>query len=228
MKKLSKFAYMAIGLVMGLVIAMIPTLASASTGTQNLLVTYSNIKLYVDGTLITPKDPNGNIVEPFIYNGTTYLPVRAVSQALGKTVNWDGKTSSVYIGAMPGQIQYFDKAVGAYQSSGSHFMLASDTNIGCIIMAGTKYYHGITTDNSGYGLYNLNGQYSQLSGMYGPADGCTTPCKIIFYGDGNLIQELDFNGGDMPKNFSIDLTGVLQLKIEIDGWGASIVDWQIQ
>ncbi len=45
-----------------------------------------------------PKDANGNVVEPFTMNGTTYLPVRAISNALEKDVEWDGEAFSVYIG----------------------------------------------------------------------------------------------------------------------------------
>ena len=62
---------------------------------------YDNIKLVIDGATITPKDANGSTVEPFIYNGTTYLPVRAVGNALGKQVSWDGKTKTVYLGDAP-------------------------------------------------------------------------------------------------------------------------------
>jgi len=65
---------------------------------KTITVAYNNIKIYVNDSLIVPKDPNGNIVEPFIYNGTTYLPVRAVSEALVQKVEWDGKTNSIYIG----------------------------------------------------------------------------------------------------------------------------------
>lgn len=64
---------------------------------------YNNIKLYVDGKLVQPKDAKGNDIEPFIYNGTTYLPVRAVSEALGKPVSWDGESNSVYVGNKPAQ-----------------------------------------------------------------------------------------------------------------------------
>jgi len=64
---------------------------------KSIEVTYNNIQLVVDGKRIVPQDVNGNIVEPFIYNGTTYLPVRAVSEALGKTVEWDGATQTVYV-----------------------------------------------------------------------------------------------------------------------------------
>lgn len=33
---------------------------------------------FVIGVKIEPKDATGETVEPFIYNGTTYLPVRAI------------------------------------------------------------------------------------------------------------------------------------------------------
>ena len=54
-------------------------------------VSYHNIKIMLDGKELEPKDPNGNAVEPFIYEGTTYLPLRAVAEALGKDVVWDGE-----------------------------------------------------------------------------------------------------------------------------------------
>lgn len=71
---------------------------------KTIQVAYNNIKLYVDGKLVQPKDANGNRIEPFVYNGTTYLPVRAVSQALEKDVAWDGNTNSVYIGEKPSPV----------------------------------------------------------------------------------------------------------------------------
>ena len=58
---------------------------------------YNDISIYVDGGRITLTDANGNVVEPFIYDGTTYLPVRAISEALSKTVSWDEDTRSIYI-----------------------------------------------------------------------------------------------------------------------------------
>jgi len=72
--------------------------ATAAFKRESINVTYRDIKLVVDGKAFTPKDANLNIVEPFIYNGTTYLPVRAVSQALGKEVIWDGDVNTIYIG----------------------------------------------------------------------------------------------------------------------------------
>ncbi|MGN0182980.1 MAG: DUF1961 family protein [Candidatus Ornithomonoglobus sp.] len=55
------------------------------------------ISILINGNKLIPKDANGNIVEPFLQDGTTYLPIRAVSEALGKNVSWDGDTQTVSI-----------------------------------------------------------------------------------------------------------------------------------
>ncbi len=68
---------------------------------SKLSVIYDNIKIYVDGALFQPKDTNGKDIQPFISKGVTYLPVAAISKALGKDVSWDGKSKSVYIGLQP-------------------------------------------------------------------------------------------------------------------------------
>ena len=96
----SKVVYMLTGLLIGAVVFG-GGVALASNRTATMTVTYSDVKIVVDGTEITPKDVNGKYVEPFISDGTTYLPVRAVASALGKEVGWDGDTNTVYIGTQP-------------------------------------------------------------------------------------------------------------------------------
>lgn len=54
----------------------------AKNASELIEVGYSDIKIFMDGEEVQPKDANGQPVEPFIYNGTTYLPVRAVGQAI--------------------------------------------------------------------------------------------------------------------------------------------------
>ena len=88
------------GLIVGLLIGAMFTsgMVFAKQISETAELFYNNIKIYIDGGEIVPKDANGNVVEPFIMNGTTYLPVRAISNAFGKDVEWDGATQSVYIG----------------------------------------------------------------------------------------------------------------------------------
>lgn len=78
-------------LIAALVVGTVPT-AFAKVSNVSIPVSYNNIKIVVDGKqLQTDK-------EPFIYEGTTYLPVRAVGEAVGKTVSWDGSTNTVTLG----------------------------------------------------------------------------------------------------------------------------------
>lgn len=93
MKKRSKVVFAAVILVVALSVS-----AFAATAGRNILI-YPGISIYIDDAKLNPTDVNGNPVEVFSYNGTTYLPVRAISEAFGKQVQWDGKTQSVYIGS---------------------------------------------------------------------------------------------------------------------------------
>lgn len=69
--------------------------SQASTGNVQRTLSYNNIKITLNGTALSLKDGAGNSVEPFIIDGTTYLPVRAVSEALGLNVDWDAQTHTV-------------------------------------------------------------------------------------------------------------------------------------
>lgn len=80
MKKLILFT-----LVLTMLFSAIPVLAN------------SEVTVELDGKVIECTDANGNPVSPLLINGTTYLPVRAIANALGLDVQWDGATQSVFI-----------------------------------------------------------------------------------------------------------------------------------
>lgn len=66
--------------------------AYAKVANMDIPVMFNNIKIVVDGKeLKTDK-------EPFTYEGTTYLPVRAVGEAVGKNVTWDAASKTVILG----------------------------------------------------------------------------------------------------------------------------------
>lgn len=44
--------------------------------------------IVIDGQERVFKNVNGEVVDPVLYNGTTYLPVRAIGELMGKTVYW--------------------------------------------------------------------------------------------------------------------------------------------
>ena len=58
----------------------------------------ADIKITLNGDSWQPKDADGSDLYPIIYNDRTYLPVRAVAEALGIKVNWDESTRTVILG----------------------------------------------------------------------------------------------------------------------------------
>lgn len=82
---------------MAATLALVGVVGTAMADQRQATLDYSNIKITMDGQTITPTDANGAAVEPFAISGTTYLPVRAVAEALGLEVTWDGSTSTVIL-----------------------------------------------------------------------------------------------------------------------------------
>ena len=211
------------GLVVGLLIGALSTgsIAFAKTGSEFIEAVYQNLKIYIDGVEIDPKDANGNKVEPFIYNGTTYLPVRAVGEAFGKTVSYDGNTKSVYVGINPNEVQYLTDVLPPYSTEDYNWahqcVVYTSDNSKSFSMAGVKYSNGLTmagcNSDDTYALFNLNGEYKSLELMIGPVDGVADPSSIAFIVDGKLVKEHTVEGDDYPEKIKVPLNYGLQLKI---------------
>lgn len=99
-----------VGLMLALMIALSIT-AFATVGSRTAELWYNNIKIMINGKEVIPIDANGNAIEPFTIDGTTYLPVRGIASALGMNVGWDGATSTVTLdnpGVFQGGVQVYD------------------------------------------------------------------------------------------------------------------------
>lgn len=214
---------------------------------QKIDVYYRNISLYVNGAQIVPKDAKGNVVEPFIYNGTTYLPVRAVGEALGMDVQWDGKTASAYLGKKDqnqpdtylSKLQWND-----YQEAEENSKVAviNGTVADC---NGNSYTNGLLFsvyavhehwknkyDNSNVLIaYPLNSSYRTLTGKivlpksYDLATGkgsCYgSQTDVYIYGDDELLYKAIGVTESMPFSFEADVRGVnqLEIRIKVSGYG---------
>ncbi|SDC42855.1 foldase protein PrsA [Paenibacillus sp. UNCCL117] len=83
------------GLVLGLSLgAMLTGTAAYASGTQ-IEVYFRELKYMFDGI---EKKPSAEQGAGFIHNGTTYVPLRFVSEALGKEVGFDEETSTIWVG----------------------------------------------------------------------------------------------------------------------------------
>ena len=91
MKKKTRVAALALTLVLGT-----GTAALAAGNLVNIAVN-PGMKLSINGEAFVPTDVNGKEVDVFAYNGTTYVPIRAISEAFGKAVSYDASTQTAVI-----------------------------------------------------------------------------------------------------------------------------------
>ncbi|QOR35951.1 hypothetical protein IMX26_03780 [Clostridium sp. 'deep sea'] len=81
------FRAVGIGIIIGMMLLAIP--GAADSVSKSISVYFNNVSIQVNGE----KTQSDN----FIYNGTTYIPLREVSEILGKQVDYDNNTKTVYI-----------------------------------------------------------------------------------------------------------------------------------
>lgn len=71
--------------------------AAATVGKVTKEVDYNDIGVTLNGKDVALVNTKGEIVEPFSIDGTIYLPLRPVANALGLDVNWDGATTTAVL-----------------------------------------------------------------------------------------------------------------------------------
>lgn len=205
-EKRTLFKGFAMGIVTSLLLSLLVVPGFAASALKAIQV-YTGITLYYDGVKFEPKDAGGHKVEPLLYNGTTYLPVRAISNLFGEDINWDGNTWSVYIGDMPGKKTYLGTDLEPYDCWGYD---APTT----FSMDGKTYVNGFTFDwNESYAIWNLDGKYKTLEFDIGHNSYVHYDKQVLIYLDGTLAKNISVKEEEMVKHVSVPLNGALQLKI---------------
>lgn len=207
------------------VLTLVTILPSSAATMKEIKVAMGGIKIYVDGNLKKPTDVNGNVVEPMIYDGTTYLPVRALTGMLtDKEVAWDQESQTVYIGQRPDagvkSVPIDElKAYDTYNNSGvvytgkeAQFTVLGDTY---------SPFNRMSLMRSDYYVYKLDSNYDSIHGKFIiPYDnvGSKAVSALRFYSVGQhgetLIKEYYAQAGDSAIDVDVNLQGCNSLKIE--------------
>jgi len=198
-------------------------LAAKTTTFYNVLA--NGIKIVIDGQKITPTDANGNIVEPIIYNGTTYLPVRAVATALGKAVYWDGPNFTVYLGDMDGTLEYPTVELRDLKSIADTHIITTEPKDNY----GTRYTYALKGSGK-YQTYEYltNMQYSKLKGVLyvntGTTGNGTGQLEVIADGRRIYVSPL-LDKTSRPIYLDINITGYNNIQLKLtgsDGFGSDL------
>lgn len=225
----AKLKYLCSGIILGG--ALFTGVSYAATAT-NIGVNFLPLKFYIDGS--EKRLPEGQ--QSFVYQGTTYVPLRFVSEALGKKVGYDAPSYSVYVGKQKeGTVTYLENMKShTSDDKGSIGVTTFVSNLG------TSFNHGLYitggsfgSDNNGeygYGKGNhliktflLDGNYTSFEAFVAPSSKWNQLAKndnlgnIKIYADDKLVYTSGAVASDLtaPISIKLDLTGVLNLKIEL-------------
>lgn len=80
-----------------LMFALFLTTSYAANTYRKTIAVTSGVNVEFNNEAIDMTDANGKAVEAFIYNGTTYVPIRAVSNAFGADIGYDRNTQTISV-----------------------------------------------------------------------------------------------------------------------------------
>ncbi len=163
---------------------------------------FGGIKVVLDGTVLEMNDANGNEVEPFINEGTTYLPIRAMSEAFGFDVSWDNDTRTVFVGdTAPAQLN--DK-INIFVD-GKEFV-AKDVNGNVVYPINYKdsVYLPVRAISEAFGKTVSWDQETLTVTVTTPSDIANKYYVITNVGTGKKLATVDFNRENNAQLITVD------------------------
>ncbi|QPC47542.1 stalk domain-containing protein [Mangrovibacillus cuniculi] len=204
----------------------------------SMIEIFHNIKdIKIDRVSKMPAD-----TKPFTYNGSTYVPLRFISEALGEDVKWDGASQTVHIGETDGgSVTYLGDSKMSYltyQESDSDFYArgvynnkldlgsSSSSNYRIKDVLGKEYTNYLYIGSSKYSdfgdfayvEYPLNGQYERfLSDISLDADSKLSSDNFIVevFADDKLVYSEEISAGMLPEKIEVNVNNANKLKIQL-------------
>lgn len=158
----------------------------------------------VDGVKQTFRDVNGNVVEPVLYNGTTYLPVRAIGEMMGKTVYWYQDEKRIELAEPAGESLVTDADViidGTDKVNKNNDMIKHEKATTPVTEAEVS-------------LEEAKAAVLKKAGLK-EADVVFTKAKLD-YDDGRLVYEIDFK------------TDTAKYDAEVDATTGDVIEWEVE
>lgn len=197
---------------------------AAAADTLQTITAYldAGITVTLNGEVQILTDAKGTRLYPISYNGSTYLPVRAVAGLAGLEVNWDQATKTVQLGTMTGGVDLIDtyKNYHADQDQPWSYTGQVQTADGQ-----TAEISGITCTNWLYYTtkvnvaevnsisFNLLGKHDTLTFSYYS----TKDTVLTVLGDnGSVLGEYNITGGAVAQTVTLPLLKTNELTFQAD------------
>ncbi|HOP93295.1 stalk domain-containing protein [Acetivibrio thermocellus] len=236
MKILKRKTFLQIFALMGVFVLCSGVIAFGSSLTTEIKAILSReVTIKYEGEVQNMKDGLGNPVYPLMYNGTTYLPIRAVSNMLNIPIEWEAATKTVILGTEEKQ----PKSVLSFKAKSSNFA-SKVTDKGSLVIKGNsgeeiKYNDGIcykiwnaTYSSSIDKAYKaeIGGKYSKLcfdAYIHAQEEYIGKKFKLVIYDvdDNSVRTKIEIVAGEI-KELEVNIEGVNTIGFAADyddSWG---------
>ena len=233
------------GFIMALVLTMSVGVFAVSRVSKQISVQMGGTTIVIDGVKMAPKDVNNQSVEPILYNGTTYVPIRFISEVFNKSVKYVGETATIFIGEPQKQeaillrdmtpykkTAFTEPNYGAYggwtstpYAADRRFTVINWSKTGAMKIADRSYVSQSTMLSDGVkensASYLLDSKYQRIEADFGIDDNSTsapeTYGRVEIYGDGKLLKRAMKSKGQAIEHLEVDLTGIRVMTINVKG-----------
>ncbi len=168
-----------------------------------------DFKIMVDGAVRSFSNSDGSYVYPLLYNGSVYLPLRAIGELMGKNVDWNGYTSTITLSGGAG--------VGTTVTDADSF--GSTTNPGGQQPAGNQNQTGNQAGNQTNGQPQMMDNDAARAAALRQVPGATlnniTKLKLE-YDDNRWVYEVE-----IYYNFT-------EYEMELDAYTGELLDMQVE
>lgn len=191
------------------------TAFAAANGTTVSAMLNGSVKMMLNGNNYNAKDTSGNVLLPITYNNRTYLPVRALAEALNVPIEYETSTNTIWIGERNETV----KITSADQYNDYYGTVITQDS--ALLKGGEKTYK--------WGITNNKPQCMATLGCYLLPQGKYTKFTASTYVDEDVKADLvldirkdTFNGPVLKSytlvpgetvNIEADITGVSKLYI---------------
>ncbi|MDO7907945.1 stalk domain-containing protein [Paenibacillus sp. JX-17] len=168
------------------------------------------MKFQVNGQPFQPQNDKGAVLVPITYQGTTYLPVRAISKALGVNVDFNNKTNTVFLGEKGDGVSIAGSINGDFRTKDPQLTTYNGKDFKDVF-----FNNASGRRSSGFMLYP-KGKYQTL---YLQVAAVGKDIENIFVQDSDTDVKLKIGTVDVAeglKTFEVDISGVQSLYIHAD------------
>ncbi len=191
---------------------------------KKINVFYNNLTVYIDGQQLD------TLVEPFIYEGHTMVPLRALGEALGKSVAWDEENGRIIIGEAPVSLAPPAKLTDltVLRNVGDFYEKS-----GGFVITKRRFENGIAADidkgSRTEFIVELSGKYQGLTGFVGVDDSTQDSAgafNLTISGDGRVLYgPTKVLPGQYPIKLELGIAKMETVKFNVDWVQGEVGDY---